>query len=91
MGQRHNIQQKGNTMNKTFDNAQLLSFIQRAEKLNEDATQIAEDLKEVFNEAKSAGFDIKYIRKMIQLRKLDQDELDEADALERLYREAIGL
>ena len=78
-------------MNKTFDNAQLLSFIQRAEKLNEDATQIAEDLKEVFNEAKSAGFDIKYIRKMIQLRKLDQDELDEADALERLYREAIGL
>ena len=78
-------------MNKTFDNAQLLSFIQRAEKLNEDAAQIAEDLKEVFNEAKSAGFDIKYIRKMIQLRKMDADELYEADELEKLYREAIGL
>lgn len=78
-------------MNKTFDNAQLLSFIQRAEKLNEDAAQIAEDLKEVFNEAKIAGYDIKYVKKMIQLRKLDQDELDEADELERLYRHAVGL
>lgn len=78
-------------MNTTFDNAQLLSFIQRAEKLNEDAAQIAEDLKEVFNEAKSAGYDPKYIKKMIQLRKLDPDELDEADELEKMYRNAIGL
>lgn len=78
-------------MNKTFDNAQLLSFIQRAEKLNEDAAQIAEDLKEVFNEAKSAGYDPRWIKKMIQLRKLDQDELEEADELERLYRHAVGL
>lgn len=78
-------------MDKPFDNAQLLSYIQRAEKLNADAAQIAEDLKEVFNEAKSAGFDPRWIKKMIQLRKLDADELDEADALERMYRDAIGL
>lgn len=78
-------------MNKTFDNTQLMSYIQRAEKLNEDAAQIAEDLKEVFNEAKSAGYDTKYIKKMIQLRKLSPDELDEADELEKMYRDAIGL
>lgn len=78
-------------MNTTFDNAQLLSFIHRAEKLNEDAAQIAEDLKEVFNEAKSAGYDPCWIRKMIRLRKLDTDELYEQDELEKLYRNAIGL
>ena len=75
----------------TIDNAQLLSFIQRAEKLNEDAAQVAADLKEVFDEAKSAGYDSKYIRKMIQLRKLDAEELYEADTLEKMYRDAIGL
>ena len=85
-----NLKEK-KTMAKNFDNTQLLSFIERAEKLNEDAAQIAEDLKEVFNEAKSAGYDPKYIRKMIQLRKLDQDELYEADELEKLYRNAVGL
>ena len=78
-------------MAKDFDNTKLLSFIERAEKLNEDAAQIAEDLKEVFNEAKSAGYDPKYIRKMIQLRKLDSEELYEADELEKLYRNAVGL
>lgn len=74
-----------------IDNAQLLSFIQRAEKLNEDAAQIAADLKQVFDEAKSAGYDPRWIKKMIQLRKLDAEELYEADELEKLYREAIGL
>ena len=74
-----------------IDNAQLLSFIQRAEKLNEDAAQVAADLKQVFDEARSAGYDSKYIRKMIQLRKMDADELYEADELERMYRTALGL
>lgn len=74
-----------------IDNAQLLSFIQRAEKLNEDAAQVAADLKQVFDEAKSAGYDPRWIKKMIQLRKLDAEELYEADELEKLYREAIGL
>lgn len=78
-------------MAKDFDNTQLLSFIERAEKLNEDAAQIAEDLKEVFNEAKSAGYDPKWIKRMIQLRKMDQEELYEADELEKLYRNAVGL
>lgn len=78
-------------MNTTFDNAQLLSIIQRIEKLNEDAANIAADIKEVMAEAKSAGYDAKYIRKMIELRKLDPDELDEQDELTKIYRDAIGL
>ena len=75
----------------TLDNEQLLSIIQRVEKLNEDQAQIAADLKEVMSEAKSAGYDPKYIKKMVDLRKLDPDELDEQDELTKMYRDAIGL
>ena len=51
----------------------------------------AADIKEVYSEAKSAGYDPKYIRQMIRLRKLDPDELDEADELTKMYRDALGL
>lgn len=78
-------------MNSQIDGSQLLSYIQRIEKLNEDAAQIAADIKEVLNEAKSAGYDPKYIKQMIKLRKLDKDELDEADEITRLYRKVLGL
>lgn len=74
-----------------IDNQQLISYIQRIEKLNEDAAAIAADIKEVFDEAKSAGYDPKYIRQMIALRKLDADELDEQDELTKMYREAVGI
>lgn len=78
-------------MTKNFDNAQLLSFVQRVEKLNEDQAAIAADLKEVMSAAKSAGYDPKYIKKMVELRKMDPDELDEADELTRMYRDALGI
>ena len=60
-------------------------------KLNEDTAAIAADIKEIYSEAKSAGFDPKYIRQMIRLRKLDPDELDEADELTQMYRNALGI
>ena len=80
-----------NAKHGSFDNAQLTSIIERIEKLNEDSAAIAADIKEVYNEAKSAGYDPKYIRQMIRLRKLDPDELDEADELTKMYRDALGL
>lgn len=75
----------------TIDNAQLKSIVERIEKLNEDQAAIAADIKEIYDEAKSAGYDPKYIRKMIALRKLDSDELDEDDELTRMYRDALGI
>lgn len=78
-------------MTKNFDNAQLLSFVQRVEKLNEDSAAIAADLKEVMSAAKSAGYDPKYIKKMVELRKMDPDELDEQDELTKMYRDALGI
>ncbi len=74
-----------------LDNQQLITIIEKIERLNEDAAAIAADIKEVFAEAKSAGFDPKYIRQMIRLRKMDHDELMETDELTLMYRNALGL
>ncbi|MFA7188427.1 MAG: DUF2312 domain-containing protein [Alphaproteobacteria bacterium] len=74
-----------------IDNKQLLSIIERVEKMNEETAAIAADIKEIYTEAKSAGYDPKYIRQMIRLRKLDPDELDETDELIKMYRDALGL
>ncbi|MDR0741584.1 MAG: DUF2312 domain-containing protein [Rickettsiales bacterium] len=74
-----------------LDNQQLTTIIERIEKLNEDTANIAADIKEIFAEAKSAGFDPKYIRQMIRLRKMDPDEIDEQDELVKMYRSALGI
>ena len=75
----------------SLDNKQLIQFIERVEKLNEETAAIAADIKEIFTELKSAGYDPKYVRQMIRLRKMDPDEIDEADELTRIYREALGI
>lgn len=69
----------------------LLSIVQRIEKLNEDAEAIASDIKEVYKEATNQGFDVKYIKKCIALRKKDKDEIYEEDKLMKMYREALEL
>ena len=69
----------------------LLSLIERIEKLNEDAAQIAADIKEIYKEALAQGFDTKAIRKCIALRKKDKDELEEEDEVLKLYRDTLGL
>lgn len=74
-----------------LDNKQLLSIIERIEKLNEESAAIATDIKEVYAEARNAGFVPKYVRQMVRLRKLDPDELDEMDELTKMYRSALGL
>jgi uncharacterized protein (UPF0335 family) len=74
-----------------IDNKQLITIIERVEKINEDVSALAADMKEIFAEAKSAGFDPKYIRQMVRLRKLDPDELSETDELTKMYRNALGL
>ena len=69
----------------------LLSIIERIEELNEDAAAVAADIKEIYNEAKSAGYDPKYIRQMIKLRKMDKDEVYENDELTQMYRKLLGI
>ncbi|MCB1537966.1 MAG: DUF2312 domain-containing protein [Rhodospirillales bacterium] len=71
--------------------ARLKSLVERIEKLEEEKSAIASDVKDVYAEAKGTGFDTKTIRKLIRLRKMDAQKRQEEDELLDLYRAAIGL
>ena len=68
----------------------LKSFIERIERLEEDKAAVANDMKEVFAEAKGEGFDVKILRKVIRMRKQDKVKRQEEEALIDLYLSAIG-
>ncbi len=68
---------------------QLRGFIERIERLEEERKGIAEDVKEVYAGAKAVGFDVKVIRKVITLRKMDEADRQEAEALLDVYMHAI--
>lgn len=69
----------------------LRQYIERVERLEEEKKVIAEDIKEVFAEAKGNGFDTKIMRKIISLRKMEESERDEQDTLLDLYKAALGM
>ena len=74
----------------SFAKAQLKSYVQRIERLEEERKALGEDIREVYAEAKAAGFDVKAMRVVVRLRKQDADERKEHEALVELYREALG-
>lgn len=67
----------------------LRSIIERVERLNEERKELGNDIKDIYQEAKSAGFDSKVIREVIRLRKLDPADLEERDMLLELYMGAL--
>ena len=69
----------------------LKSFIKRIGKVEEDKAAVAEDLKEIYSEAKSAGFDTTIIRKIIVLRKKELEKRREEQELLELYMSAVGM
>lgn len=69
----------------------LLSFFDRIERLEEEKAALAEDIKEVFAEAKAAGFEVKIMRRIMKLRKMEIEKRQEEDELLRLYMAAIGM
>ena len=75
---------------KSKDN-QLKSFIERIERLEEEKNNILVDIKEVYSEAKSSGYDPKIMRKILIMRKMDVDERLEQEALLDTYRNALGI
>lgn len=70
---------------------EIISICERIEKLKEDIACINSDIRDILHEAKIKGYDPKYIRYLLKLRKLDPDELDEADELAVMYRKAVGM
>ena len=69
--------------------SQLISFVERIERLAEEAEGIRDDTKEVFAEAKSSGFDVPTLRKAIRLRKIPAKEREEAELLLDTYMAAL--
>ncbi len=69
----------------------LRSYIDRIERLEEEKAERAADIREIYAEAKGNGFDAKTMRKIVSLRKLDQSERNEQEALLDLYRRALGM
>ncbi len=70
---------------------QLKSIIGRVEKLEEEKRAIADDIKDVFAEAKGNGFDVKAIRQIIKLRKMDAQEREEEETVLDTYMRALGM
>jgi uncharacterized protein (UPF0335 family) len=69
---------------------QLRSFVERIERLEEEKKAIADDIKDVYGEAKGNGFDTKVLRQVVRIRKQDQAERQEQEALLDLYLGALG-
>ncbi len=69
----------------------LRSFIERIERLEDEKAALADDIREVYAEAKGDGFDAKTMRQVVRLRKLESAERAEQEALLDLYKAALGL
>lgn len=72
-----------------FASAQLRSLVERVERLEEEKTALAADIREVYAEAKGHGFDTKIMRQVVRLRSVDKAERDEQAALLDLYLSSI--
>ena len=70
---------------------QLRLFIERIERLEEEKKSMADDVRDVYSEAKSNGYDTQTMRKIVALRRLESHVRQEADALLDTYRNALGL
>lgn len=70
---------------------QLRAFIERVERLEEEKHTIQDDIKDVYGEMRGTGFDVKAVKQIIRLRKKDQAERQEEEAILDLYMAALGM
>ncbi len=70
---------------------QLKAFVERIERLEEEKQTIADDIKDVYAEAKGNGFDVKILRQVIRIRRQDKAEREEMEEILELYMQALGM
>ncbi|TIL53792.1 DUF2312 domain-containing protein [Mesorhizobium sp.] len=70
---------------------QLRAFVERIERMNEEAKAIGDDKKEIYAEAKGTGFDTKAIKQLIRLRRMDPAARQEEESILDLYKAALGM
>ena len=78
-------------MSEVIEAEKLKQIIHKIEYIEQEKVEASDLLKDVFNEAKSMGFDVKIIKHVIKLRKKDKNALAEEDSLIELYRGALGV
>ena len=78
-------------MESTLKASDLNQFIERIEQLEEEKAAISEDIRETFKEAKNLGFDLKALKIVIKLRKMDESQRQEEEEMVNLYKEVLGL
>ncbi len=69
----------------------LRSLIERIEKLTEERKALSSDIKDIYAEGKSAGFDVKVLRQLIRIRQQEPADVEEQEALLDIYRRALGM
>ena len=69
----------------------LRSFVERVERLEEEKAALAADISEVYSEAKGSGFDVKILRQVVRLRKMDQSDRREQEELLDIYKRVLNL
>ena len=74
-----------------FAKDHLKAFVERIERLEEEKKSIADDIRDVYAEAKATGFDVKALRTILRLRKQDADERREQEAILQTYMNALGM
>lgn len=75
----------------SFAKSQLKALVERIERLTEEKDALANDIREVYGEAKANGFDVKALRAVIRMRSQDEATRQEFEAIVELYKEAMGL
>ena len=70
---------------------QLRTIVERIERLEEEKKAIADDIRDVYVEAKGNGFDVKALREIVRLRKIEPDKREEEEAMVDLYKTALGM
>jgi uncharacterized protein (UPF0335 family) len=74
-----------------FAKDQLKAFVERVERLEEEKKAIADDIRDVYGEAKVNGYDVKALRSVVRLRKIDMNERKEQEAILETYLHALGM
>ena len=85
------MSQMGHNSKTTFAHGQLRQIVERIERLEEEKKSIADDIKEVYSEAKGNGFDTKILRRVIAIRKKDATERQEEESMIDVYMAALGM
>ena len=77
--------------NTRFAKDQLKAFVERIERLEEEKKTISDDIRDVYSESKSSGFDVKALRTIVRMRKQDVDQRKEHEAILETYMHALGM